>query len=97
MEATAKSAAFSIAKRLPDVFANAHMKLSETTLKTISVIGMGILLVQGSLSFSDIDRIGWLLVAAYILLVIVYIQVRSKNRQPASSQDRAAPSSGVDA
>jgi APA family basic amino acid/polyamine antiporter len=90
-------AAFSIAKRLPDVFANAHMKLSEATLKTISVIGMVILLVQGSLSFSDIDRVGWMLVAAYILLVIVYIQVRSKNRQPASPQEASEPSSGVDA
>jgi APA family basic amino acid/polyamine antiporter len=79
-------AAFKFARRLPDVFAGAHMKLSERTVRTISVIGMCVLLVQGSLSFSDIDRAGWALVAIYIALVIGYIQLRSRYRHPASTQ-----------
>ena len=69
------------------------MRLSERALKTISVIGIGVLLVQGSLSFSDIDRVGWLLVAAYILLVIVYIRVRSghvQSLQPGPDDDALA-------
>ena len=73
-------AAFNFAKRLPDVFAQARMKMSERTVRTISVIGICVLLGQGALSFSDIDRTGWILVAAYIALVVVYIQLRSKHR-----------------
>ena len=71
-------AAFMLAKRLPDVFAGARMALSEKALKTISVIGILVILMQGSLSFSDVDRTGWVLVAAYIVLVIVYIRLRSR-------------------
>jgi len=41
---------------------------------------MCILVGQGALSFSDIDRTGWALVAAYIVLVVVYIRVRSNYR-----------------
>jgi len=73
-------AAFRFAKRLPEVFAQARMKMSERTVQTISVTGICVLLGQGALSFSDVDRSGWILVAAYIALVVVYIQVRSKRR-----------------
>lgn len=69
-------AAFLLARRLPEVFAQARMKMSEGTLKTISVAGILVLLVQGTLSFSDIDRTGWLLVAGYLVLVAVYIFLR---------------------
>ena len=74
-------AAFTLSKRLPDVFAAARMKMSERTVKTIAVIGMFVLVVQGSLSFSDIDRIGWALVAGYIVLVVIYIAIRDRFRQ----------------
>lgn len=82
-------AAFNFAKRLPDVFAGARMNLSERVIRTISVVGMCVLLVQGLLSFSDIDRAGWALVAIYIVLVIVYIQIRSRYRQPHSMEGAA--------
>jgi APA family basic amino acid/polyamine antiporter len=49
-------AAFALSRRLPDVFAQARMKMSEKTVKTIAVIGMCILLVQGSLSIRDRHR-----------------------------------------
>lgn len=70
-------AAFLLSKRLPDVFARARMSLSERAIRTISVAGMAILVVQGTLSFSDIDRVGWALVAGYITLVLIYIRVRA--------------------
>lgn len=70
-------AAFLLSKRLPDVFARARMSLSERAIRTISVVGMAILVVQGTLSFSDIDRVGWALVAGYITLVLIYIRVRA--------------------
>ena len=47
------------------------MRMSERTVKTIAVTGMLVLVVQGSLSFSDIDRVGWALVAGYIVLVVI--------------------------
>jgi APA family basic amino acid/polyamine antiporter len=77
-------AAFALSKRLPEVFAQARMKMSEKTVKTVAVIGMCILVVQGALSFSDIDRTGWALVAGYIVLVVIYIHVRDRYRQPAA-------------
>ena len=80
-------AAFTLSKRLPDVFAQARMKLSEKWVKIIAASGMVILVVQGSLSFSDIDRIGWGLVAGYITLVIIYIQVRDKRRRKIAGGD----------
>lgn len=73
-------AAFNFAKRLPEEFAKARMKLSDRTIRIISVIGVLILLGQGALSFSDIDRTGWVLVAIYIILVLIYIQIRSRYR-----------------
>lgn len=77
-------AAFLFAQRLPQAFAQATMKFSERTVRTISVIGMGVLLVQGALSFSDIDRGGWVLVTLYILLVIAYIHFRSPHNRRAT-------------
>jgi len=71
-------AAFLLSKRLPAVFAGARMALSERSVQTIAVVGMLILFVQGALSFSDIDRVGWALVAGYILLVVVYIRLRPR-------------------
>ena len=82
-------AAFTLSKRLPDVFAAARMRMSEKTVKTIAVIGMCVLVVQGSLSFSDIDRIGWSLVAGYIVLVLVYIGARDRYRRNVIENSRA--------
>ena len=73
-------AAFRFAKTLPEAFAAATMKMSEKRLKTISAIGMGILLIQGSLSFSDIDRMGWILVVIYIFATLIYIHLRDRHR-----------------
>ena len=71
-------AAFYFARNLPDVFAKAQIKMSEKTLKIISVIGILILLVQANLAFSDIDSTGRYMIVGYIILVIIYIQYRSK-------------------
>jgi APA family basic amino acid/polyamine antiporter len=73
-------AAYYLAKKLPDVFANAKIRMSEKTLKTISVIGIIILLVQANLAFSDIDNIGRLMIVVYIIMVIAYIHFRSKHQ-----------------
>ena len=70
-------AAFQFANRLPNVFKNATMNFSDKKLKIISAIGVMILIGQGSLSFSDIDKSGWLLVLLYILSVLIYIKLRS--------------------
>jgi APA family basic amino acid/polyamine antiporter len=82
-------AAFNFAKRLPNAFAQAQMNMSESTLRKISVVGIGVLLVQGSLSFSDIDRTGWTLVVAYITFVLIYIRIRSGYRHETPSIDLA--------
>jgi len=71
-------AAFYFARNLPDVFAKAQIKMSEKTLKIISVIGILILLVQANLAFSDIDSTGRYMIIGYIIMVIIYIQYRSK-------------------
>ena len=71
-------AAFYFARNLPDFFAKAQIKMSEKTLKIISVIGTLILLVQANLAFSDIDSTGRFMIVGYIILVIIYIQYRSK-------------------
>lgn len=71
-------AAFYFARNLPDVFANAQIKMSEKMVKTISVIGILILLVQANLAFSDIDNTGRFMIIAYIILVIIYISKRAK-------------------
>lgn len=87
-------AAFLFASRLPDVFRLARMRLSERAVKALSVVGIGVLLVQGSLSFSDIDRGGWALVAGYVVAVAVYIRLRSPHnerarREQGSQRERA--------
>ncbi|MDA0708050.1 MAG: APC family permease [Proteobacteria bacterium] len=81
-------AAFHFAKKLPDVFANAHLKMSERTVKIISVTGITILFFQGLVSFSDIDRTGWILIFSYIVLVIIYIQVRSNHPNRISAEQQ---------
>lgn len=81
-------AAFRLSKKLPAVFANARMNMSERTVKTISITGMAILLGQGALSFSDIDRTGWALVITYIALVITYIRVRANRRLTTQASPR---------
>ena len=70
-------AAYRFSKKLPDVFRNASMKLSEKRVKIISAAGVLILIGQGTLSFSDIDRSGWLLVVLYIIFVLIYIKYRA--------------------
>ncbi|MBP7775861.1 MAG: amino acid permease [Acidobacteria bacterium] len=70
-------AAFLLARRLPEVFARATMPMRVGTLQALSVAGIVVLLVQGTLSFSDIDRTGWLLVVTYIALVAAYIRWRA--------------------
>ena len=69
-------AAYRFSQKLPDVFKNASMKLSEKKVKIISITGVLILIGQGTLSFSDIDQSGWLLVILYILFVMIYIKFR---------------------
>ena len=69
-------AAYRFSKELPDVFKNASMRLSEKSVKIISATGVLILIGQGTLSFSDIDQSGWLLVILYILFVMIYIKFR---------------------
>lgn len=85
-------AAFLLADRLPEVFARARMRMSARTLKTISVMGIGVLLGQMALSFSDIDRAGWALIVAYIAAVAVYITVRAPHNARAL---RARSAAGV--
>ena len=70
-------AAFSLPRRLPDVFAAASMRMSERTLRILSVVGMIVVVLQGSLSFSDIDAVGWSLAAGYIVLAALYVWRRA--------------------
>ncbi|MBL4603897.1 MAG: amino acid permease [Emcibacteraceae bacterium] len=73
-------AAFLLSARLPDVFAAAHLKLSERTVKVISVAGLLILLGQFGLVFSDIDLTGWYLISGYLIFIIIYIHFRAKQK-----------------
>ena len=86
-------AAFLFAKRLPEIFAKAQMRMTDRRLKIISTIGVCVLLVQGALSFSDIDSGGWALVFIYIVMVLVYIHFRSPHNLRATA---AASSSHSD-
>ena len=72
-------AAFMFAKRLPELFARATMKMSNRTLQILSITGLAVIVAQAYIALREVDRIGWLLVAAYIALVIVYIRVRSRH------------------
>ena len=76
-------AAYRFSATLPNVFKKATMRLSERKVKTISVIGICILMGQGALSFSDIDRSGWILVLVYSLLVMIYIKYRAPYNEKA--------------
>ena len=82
-------AAYYFAERLPDVFAKAHIKLSEKTVKIVSVTGILILLVQASLAISDIDNTGRIMIVGYIALVIAYIQFRSKHQRSVTAEEQA--------
>ena len=79
-------AAYRFSETLPNVFKKATMRLSEKKVKIISVIGICILIGQGTLSFSDIDRSGWILVLVYILLVMIYIKYRAPYNERATRQ-----------
>lgn len=66
-------AAFLLPSRHPEIFARARMRMSAGTLRGLSVAGIAVLLVQGALSFSDIDRTGWMLVGGYLVLAAAYV------------------------
>ena len=74
-------AAFYFSKKLPEIFANAHIKMSEKTVKTISMVSVFILLLQANLAFSDIDNTGRLMIVGYIIFVIIYIHFRAKHQK----------------
>ena len=73
-------AALQFAKKMPDVFGNANMNISERKLKIISTIGILILIGQGYFAFTEgesaekLERI--VLVVLYMLFVIFYIKFR---------------------
>ncbi|MFN7976937.1 MAG: APC family permease [Vicinamibacterales bacterium] len=69
-------AAFLLPARHPEIFARARMRMSAGTLRALAVAGIGVLLVQGALSFSDIDRTGWMLVGGYLVLAGAYVRLR---------------------
>lgn len=83
-------AAYRFAKKMPNEFKRATMKLSERSLKAVSVLGLITLCVQSALSFSDINGYGWVTVIVYITIVISYIFIRSgfvnKNNDLLSSE-----------
>lgn len=66
-------AAFLLPSRHPEIFARAHMRMSAGALRGLAVAGIAVLLVQGALSFSDIDRTGWTLVGGYLVLAGAYV------------------------
>jgi len=72
-------AAFLLSARLPDVFAAAQLKMSDTTLKALCVAGLFILLCQFALSFSDIGPVGSINILIYVMMVITYIHFRAKH------------------
>lgn len=82
-------AAFLFSRRLPDVFRQARMAMSERTVKALSLVGIGVLAGQGALSFSDVDRVGWALVAVYVAAVAAYIMLRAPYNERAR-QSRAS-------
>ncbi len=92
------AAAFLLARRLPEVFARARMPMRQRTLQGLSVAGILVLLVQGALSFSDIDRTGWLLVGTYLALVVAYIQARTPYQaRVQAAREQATPASASEA
>ncbi len=73
-------AAFLLPSRHPEILARARMRLSPTALRGLSVAGILVLLVQGALSFSDIDRTGWMLVGGYVVAAGLYVTLRTPAR-----------------
>jgi APA family basic amino acid/polyamine antiporter len=72
-------AAFRLPERLPEVFARATLPMSAQALKRVSVAGLFVILGQAALSFSDVDAVGWALVAGYLVLVVAYIRLRRRH------------------
>ncbi len=83
-------AAYVFCKKMPDLFTKATMKISEAKLKAVSILGMCVLIVQGILSFSDVGLEGSVLAAAYIVLVLVYIKLRSGHYLAVQEERQAA-------
>jgi len=73
-------AALLLPKRLPEVFARARMRMPVGMLKALCILGMLILVGQASLSFSDIDAVGWILVGVYLTLVGLYVSLKKLDR-----------------
>ena len=84
---------FSLSDKLPAVFARAQMRLSATQLKGFCLLGMLILLGQGALSFSDIDRTGWVLVLAYLIVVGLYVRFKPISPDFMMNEPQDAPES----
>jgi len=86
-------AAFRLPDQLPAVFARAQMRLSAAQLKGFCLLGMLILLGQGALSFSDIDRTGWALVLAYLILIGLYVRLKPIDPDGSRNKPQDAPES----
>ena len=69
------------------------MHLSATQLKGFCLLGILILLGQGALSFSDIDRTGWALVLAYLILVGLYVRFKPISPDSMRNDPQDAPES----
>ena len=86
-------AAFRLPDQLPAVFARAQMRLSAAQLKGFCLLGMLILLGQGALSFSDIDKTGWVLVLVYLILIGLYVRLKSIGPDGSRNEPQDAPKS----
>ncbi len=86
-------AAFRLPDQLPAVFARAQMRLSAAQLKGFCLLGMLILLGQGALSFSDIDRTGWALVLAYLILIGLYVRLKPIDPDGSKNKPQDGPES----
>lgn len=73
-------AAMNFEKRLPEAFMNARMNLSGKNLRLISAFGICVPMGQAALPFSDIEITGWALVVVYLMLVLIYVGIRSRYR-----------------
>ncbi|MEZ5418327.1 MAG: APC family permease [Vicinamibacterales bacterium] len=84
-------AAFLLPARHPEIVARATMPMPAGVLKGLSVAGIVVLLGQGALSFSDIDRTGWLLVGGYLVLAGLYVTLRTPGGATTARGDAAGP------